>query len=155
MNVPDAQQSMHTQESEENQEKHQTWAQQVIKGVGEIISGRRGKELNLASRLDLCICMNLLKVETPLPFLWDIDIYTKPPPLKPPRVPTEEVRSLIGDKPYKECNDSDDDYDDDDLDPIARPEWTQGEVRIIKLGRTPFWAMARLLHLKHVNLHNF
>ena len=115
MNVPDAQQSMHTQESEENQEKHQTWAQRVIKGVGEIISGRRGKELNLASRLDLCICMNLL------PSLWDIDIYTKLPPLKPPRVPTEGVGSLISDKPYKECNDSDDDYDDDDLDPIARP----------------------------------
>ena len=39
--------------------------------------------------------------------------------------------------------DSDGDYDDDDLDPIARPEWNPGEVHILKLPETPFWGMAR------------
>jgi len=140
--VPDAQQPTQ-RNSKPDQESHKKWAAKVNEGVSAILTGRRKWEIPVKSQTDLCMCMNLLDAITPLPFSWDIDIYTNPPPLRAPRVPTEKVGSLIGDKPYKEFEDSDGDYDDDDLDPIARPEWNPGEVHILKLPETPFWGMAR------------
>ena len=62
-------------------------------------------------------------------------------PLRPPRVPSDKAGYLPGE--YKEAGPLGNDYDDDDLDPITRPDWNVGEVRIVKLSTTPFWAMAR------------
>ena len=97
--------------------------------------------MSQTSKLDLCKCLNLLEGEVPLPFVWDISIYTDPPELKAARVPTAKVGSMPGDKTYEEL--SDDDYDDDDLDPITRPQWNLGEVHIVKLSMAPHWTMAR------------
>ena len=84
------------------------------------------------AKLDLCACLNLIDGDDPLPFDWDISMYTNPPPLKAPRLATAKVGSLRGDKKYSRPE-SEEDYDDEDLDSVARPQWSLGEVRIVKL----------------------
>ena len=60
-------------------------------------------------------------------------------------MPTAKVGTLPGDITVQDQ--SDDDYDDDELDPVARPQWNLGEVRIVKLVTAPHWTMARLFYL--------
>ena len=131
LNVPDAQQP-NKHGKAKNQMEHAQWAKKVNKGLTEVITGSRGSLLPEPSQIDLCKCMNLLTGATPLPFDWDIDLYTNPPELRRPRVPTDKVGTLPGDKGYKNIDEDgvDDDYDDDDYDPIKRPTWNDGEVHI-------------------------
>lgn len=118
---------------------YRAWAGQVSAGVCQIINGQR--IIPVPSQLDLCRCLNLLAGEDPLPFDWDIDMYTNPPALKPPRLATASVGSQPGDKVHNECENSDD--DDEGLDAVARPLWTIGEVHVVKLPAPPHWTMAR------------
>ena len=122
---------------------HRKWATKVNRGVSEIITGRRGFFMSDAAKLDLCTCMDLLDAQEPLPFNWNIELYTKPPPLNPRRAPTTKVGKLPGDKTFDYYEGIENDYDEDDLDSVARPEWNPGEVRILKQTAPPFWAMAR------------
>jgi len=62
--------------------------------------------------------MNLIDGIQPLPFMWDITLYTNPPVLKPPRVPSDKVGSVPGDKTYQGQHESDEDSEDDPLEPI-------------------------------------
>ena len=144
MDVPNTQQP-NKHGKKKKQLEHISWAKKVNKGLTEVITGSRGCLLPEESQVDLCKCMNLLTGETPLPFDWDIDLYTNAPELRRPRVATDKIGALPGDEGYKsfDADGIEDDYDDDDLDPIKRPKWNRGEVHIIKLNAPPFWAMAR------------
>ena len=142
--MPDAQQSKH-HNKEADKFSYRDWLK-VTSGVTQIITGRRGFTMPQTAKLDLCACLNLLDAEEPLPFTWDISLYTNPPELKAPRVPTDKIGSLPADKTHEQYADPEDDYDDDDLDSIARPEWNLGEVHVIKLPSAPFWTMARLTY---------
>ena len=144
-NVPPAQQPMNSN-TEVKKAEYRTWAQRVNHDVSEIINGRRSYQMTNGAKNDLCACMNLMDAKEPLEFDWDIELYTNPSVLKAPRVPTEKLGSIPMEKPYKDCDQPDDDYDDDDLDPVDRPDWNIGEVRILKLATTPFWGMARYIH---------
>jgi hypothetical protein len=139
--VPDAQQPMH-ENKENDKAAYREWASQVATGVTQILSGRRGDGIPHKAKLDLCACLNLIDAIDPLPFDWDISMYTNPPPMNAPRLATAKVGSLRGDKKYSHPE-SDEDYDDDDLDSVARPQWSIGEVHILKLTVAPFWAMVR------------
>ena len=121
---------------------YRDWASQVSTGVTQILSGRRGNVMPRKAKIDLCACLNLLDGNEPLPFAWDIGLYTNPPPLNAPRLATATVESQPGDRTCSRA-DSDEDYDEDDLDAVARPQWSIGEVRIVKLTAAPYWAMAR------------
>ena len=70
--------------------------------------------------------------------MWDITLSTNPPVLKLPRVPTDKVGSVPGDKTYQGQHESDEDSEDDPLEPIARPKWSMGQVHIIKQNTTPY-----------------
>ena len=142
-NVPNAQQPMHDNKKKKKAE-YRNWASKVTKGVTDIMNSRRANVMSHKAKLDLCTCMNLLDGTLPLPFIWDTGIYINPGALRLPRLPTAKVGSLPGDKTYREEVYSDDD-DDDLLDPIARPQWSMGQVRIVKLPTAPFWTMARCL----------
>lgn len=142
--VPDAQQPSNDN-SEPDIDKHREWSSKVSTGVTQIIQGRRGNFMPTSAKLDLCACLNLHDGTEDLKFDWDTSIYTSPPPLKLPRLPTDKVGLLPGDKPYRLFEEPDEDYDEDGLDLIARPELNMGEVRVAKLTMPPFWAMIRLL----------
>lgn len=141
--MQEAQQPMHHNKEKETRE-FEEWAAVVSKGVSQIINGPRANVIPTKSQLDLAACLNLLEGSLPLPFDWDISIYTNPQELKAPRLPTAKVGTLPGDKSYKRA-DSDDDYDDEDLDAVARPQWQMGEVRIVKMQVAPYWSMARYM----------
>ena len=80
-------------------------------------------------------------------------MHCAPSQLRPPRLPTSKIGSLPGDKPYKECDPLDDDYDEDGLDFIERPNWNLGEVHIMRQATPPYWGMAR--YFKFTNLKCF
>ena len=136
--MPDSQQPMHDNNAKETEAYHD-WASEVSKGVHQILTGHRAHFIPEKSKLDLCACLNLLEGDDPLTFDWDITMYTNPPPLRAPRLQTAKVR---GEQKYS-GPDSDEDCDDDELDTIARPQWSIGEVRIVKMTVPPFWAMVR------------
>ena len=121
---------------------YREFVSKVTTGVTQIINGRRGHVMPMEAKKDLCACLNLLDATEPLPFLWDISLYENPQEIRPPRVRTSKVGALLGD--FKDLADDDDDID---LDPIARPEWNVGEVRIVKLSASPYWTLARLISL--------
>jgi hypothetical protein len=146
LDVPSAQQPG-TDNTEVDKAKYREWSAKVCSGVTQIITGRRGNVMQLSQKKDLCACLNLLEGSQDLIFSWDINLYTDPPPMKAPRVPSIKVGSLLGDKTYRECDEPDDDYDEDDLDSIARPEWNLGEVRVVKQLTTPYWYLARYIDL--------
>lgn len=134
---------------EEDKAAYRDWATKVSTGVAQIINGRR--TINEKAKLDLCACLVLLDGKAPLPFDWDITLYTEPPALRAPRLPTAKVGPLPGDKGYKQYVDPEEDDDDGDLDdPIARPKWNLGEVQIVKMTAAPFWIMARYIDLNAV-----
>jgi hypothetical protein len=139
INVPNAQQPAFNNKKEDK-DKYNEWSSKVCKGVTNIMTGRRGKVMTIEQKQDLCACLDLLESHQSLMFSWDISLYVKPPALNPPRTPTAQIGSLPGDLKYE---DPDDDYDDDDYDAVARPDWNLGEVRIVKQITTPFWYMAR------------
>lgn len=141
--MPDSQQPMHDNNAND-EAAYREWASQVSKGVHQIISGPRGNIMPHTAKLDLCACLNLIDGEDPLSFAWDISMYTNPPPLNAPRLATDKVRSIRRDKAYSRP-DSDEDYDEEDLDTIARPQWNRGEVRILKMTEAPYWAMVRYI----------
>ena len=144
--MPDSQQAMHDN-NPTDKAAYRAWASQVSTGVHQILSGRRGNVMPQKPKLDLCACLNLLDGDDPLPFAWDTSLYTNPPPLSAPRLGTAKVGSQQGDRTYSRP-DSDEDYDDDDLDSVARPQWCAGEVRIVKLTEPPFWAMVRYINFE-------
>ena len=138
--MPDAQQPNRDNRKPEI-EKHVVWAKSVINGVTKIISGRRGVNMPLAAKLDLCACMDLLSSNSPLEFDWDISLYLNPP-IRRPSTQVTQVGTLPGYKAYVDEEESDDNAD---LDPIERPEWNLGEVRIVQVPTTPFWTMTRYI----------
>lgn len=142
LTVPNAQQPSR-QNSEIDKARYREWASKVTSGVTHIITGRRGQAMTKEQKIDLCHCLNLLDSKSELMFDWDISLYTNPPELSAPRVPTAAVGSLTGDKTYRDYENPEEDYDEDEIDPIARPTWNLGEVRIVRLPFAPFWSMAR------------
>ena len=137
--VPDAQQPMRDN-SQDDQAAYRGWAKEVSKGVDEIIRGPRGKGLTMQTQRDLVTCLDLLDGTTSLPFDWDITMYTNPPPLNATRM----GKSALGDKTVDPEGNVDD--DDEDLDSVERPQWSKGEVHIVKLPAVPFWTMARYVY---------
>ena len=142
-NVPDAQQP-NRNKSDVEKTKHVEWKNKVIDGVTKIIKGRRGKFMSYNVQIDLCKCLNLLDGANTLPFDWEISMYTNPPALKPPRLPTDKMGVMLGDKTYKDFQEPDIDDDNNDMDAIERPTWNLGEVHIARIPLPPYWAMVRL-----------
>lgn len=120
-------------------EKHVNFTKAVNAGVTNILTGRRGFAISHKSKLDLCHCMNLLESKEDLDCDWDFSFFASPSRLKSPRLATEKVGKLAGDKQYDEPSDD----DDIDYDPIERPEWTMGEVHIVAMPKSPYWTLAR------------
>jgi hypothetical protein len=147
--VPCAQQPAH-HNSENEKTKYLSWASKVTTGVTKILTGRRGNVIPTAAKIDLFACLILLDCKDTLHFSWDISLYTDPPALKAPRLPSQKVGSLPGDKAYDEPGD---DYDEEDFDSIARPEWNMGEVHVVKLLSAPYWCMARFVDFMLFTLH--
>ena len=123
-----------------DEKAYRDWASQIATGVEQIITGRRGTIMSRDAKLDLCNCLNLMDGKEPLPFDWDVTLYTNPPPLPTYGPPKKHVNSVNHTPPGDA---SDEEYDLSDMDTVARPHWSIGEVHIVKLTASPFWTMAR------------
>lgn len=115
------------------------WASDISSGVLQIINGPRGHTMSADAKTDLCTCLNLMRGSEQLPFAWDISLYVNPPPLPAHKESRSTVTARL---PVAE--DSEDDYDLGDLDSVVRPQWSIGEVHIVKVSTPPFWIMGRL-----------
>ena len=71
----------------------------------------------------------------------------QPAEARPPRLPTQKIGTMLGDKKYRAYEDPDEDYDEEDLDAIDRPKWSVNEVHVVQMPTTPFWFLARFVLL--------
>lgn len=119
--------------------EHKTWVKKVEKGIHKILDGPRRHNMSDKSKKDLLQCLDLMWCKEELSFDWNLDLYINPPPLRSPRVDTDEVGELEGDKKVEEV-----DSDKDEDDGLERPVWRRKEVHIIATQVPPYWALARL-----------
>jgi hypothetical protein len=130
------------------QQEFSKWAERVKHGVLRMVATPRGQSsMTTDNKSDLLACCQLMTCEEELLFDWDITMYTNPPEMKAPRIPTLEVGRLQGD--YKENTDDEEEYD-----VAERPKWSIGEVHLMALESYPYVALARYVSYSCV-CHNF
>ena len=143
LHVPPAQRSILKSSEQKKEvarvEHYKTFVSEVSKGVMSIMMGPRSYVFSDANQVDLCACIDLIENERELAFDWDIKLYTNPPKLKAPRLPTEKMGAQIGDKAYDEPADD----EDLDYDPVERPEVFRNDVHLIQMYNAPYWSLAR------------